>query len=82
MALCRCLKHPPQGRKYRYEYYVLPIGYINTSSICGRIGCNNQGLIWLNQEETNCFNNNRARIFEFPNAASKVKVQNEIVEYL
>lgn len=53
MAICRCKeKHsPPQGRKEDYVTSIQPIGYPNTSSICGRKDCDNPGVIWLTKVE-------------------------------
>jgi len=77
MALCRCLNyHPPRGN--RYMHYTAPVGYPDTSSICGRVGCNEPGYIWLDIDELNMFINNHERIFKIPNHAVKLKVSDQL----
>lgn len=73
MALCRCKSDPPRNIE-EYPNYVQPVGYPNTSSICGRIGCNNPGLIWLTKVEYEQFLNG-TRIFSFATNVTKVKVE-------
>jgi len=79
MALCRCYKHAPTGRKNTYNYYALPIGFRNTSSICGTNGCNDSGLIWLtNRHDLPSFNRGN-RIFGLTtHNGTKMKIQNKI----
>lgn len=76
MALSRCkeLHNNPQGRVVNYVISVEPLGFPKTSSICGRTGCNNPGLIWLTNEEAIAYRNGE-RIFSFASAVSKVKVK-------
>lgn len=75
MALSRCNKcGQPQGRRNNYVYSVEPLNYPNTSTICGRNGCNNPGLIWLNEKEYEEYQN-RNRIFAFSSSVTKVKVK-------
>lgn len=77
MALCRCkeLHNNPKGRNGNlYIQVVEPIGYPNTSSICGIKGCPNSGLIWLNQNEKIKYDNEE-RIFEYANNTTKIKVK-------
>lgn len=74
MALCRCKNHPaPQN----YSHIVDPIGYPDTSSICGRTDCNQPGLIWLKTSEHNQHSGGQ-RIFSFATNVTKVKVQENI----
>lgn len=75
MALSRCKElHPnPKGRTENYRLGVEPIGFPNTSSICGRHDCENPGLIWLTKKEKIDYENGK-RIFSFPSAVSKVRV--------
>lgn len=79
MALCRCKDHPAK-RNY-YTHYVEPIGFPQTSSICGITNnkgvCINPGVIWLQEAEVAAFNNN-VRIFTYDHNCSKVKVTNII----
>lgn len=77
MALCRCKEHSPKPRKRMYTHVVEPIGYPNTSSICGNANCQKSGLIWLDTDDYIKFQAGE-RIFPYPNAASKVKVANNI----
>jgi hypothetical protein len=66
MALCRCLDiHAwPEGRIAAYVAYALPVGYPDTSSICGR--CYEPGVIWLTKEEKKQYQAG-TRIFAGPN---------------
>lgn len=75
MALCRCMEEHanPHGIVNEYVIGVEPVGYRNTSSICGRTNCENPGLIWLTQAEFEQYQNN-VRIFSYANNTSKVKV--------
>jgi len=77
MALCRCKEHKPERTKIAYTHFVDPIGFPNTSSICGRINCQTSGYIWLDKNEFNEFQNGE-RVFKYPSAASKVKVAENI----
>lgn len=77
MALCRCTKHPPRARTRTYTHIVEPLGYPNTSSICGNEKCSSSGLIWLDTDDYISFQAGE-RVFPYPNAASKVKVTNNI----
>lgn len=76
MALCRCKERHsnPQGRILDYIISVEPIGYPNTSSICGRRDCENPGLIWLTKKEKVDYEKGE-RIFSFASAVSKVRVK-------
>jgi len=82
MALCRCkeLHNNPTGRSNIYVIAVEPIGYPNTSSICGinattkSARCENQGLIWLTKTEKTRYDKGE-RIFEYANNTTKVQVK-------
>jgi len=55
MALIRCNDHKPGLSSTEYEYTSTakkPIGYPNTAVICGRKGCLDPGLVWLDERET------------------------------
>jgi hypothetical protein len=73
MALCRCKVHPPQNIE-NYPNHVQPDGYPNTSSICGKGGCDDAGLIWLTRVEYGQFLNGTT-ILSFATNVTKVKVQ-------
>ena len=78
MAICRCKDHPPKGRKHEYTYYAFPIGYKNTSCICGKRNCEKSGVIYLVKTEYDDFVNRERRIFDFfSTQISKVKVENK-----
>jgi hypothetical protein len=72
MALCRCLESHawPIGRTTQYVAYAKPIGYPNTSSICGL--CDNPGMIWIDRSEEKAYQKGQ-RIFSGPNAFTKMK---------
>ena len=72
MALCRCKDHPPKTN--RYIKSVEPIGYPDTAAICGNIKCQNPGLIWLDSQETEEYNNGE-RIFDLNTRTVKIKVK-------
>lgn len=73
MALCRCIDHQPRNKE-KYTNSVNPIGYPNTSSICGIGGCLNPGLIWLTKNEYRAFTN-ETRIFNYSSNTTKVQVE-------
>ena len=74
MAIARCQKcGKPEGRTNKYIKSVHPIGYPDTSSICGAKGCDNSALIWLNEIETKSYEEGH-NIFDLPTKAIKVKV--------
>ncbi len=70
MALCRCKNHRPPEK---YIESVLPCGYPETSSICGRPQCTEPGLIWLKRDEKEKYLTGQ-RIFAFDSNVTKVKV--------
>ena len=76
MALCRCKEkhHNPKGRKEDYVTCVRPIGYRETSSICGRTDCRNPGLIWLTEAENKLYLEGET-VFTYATAVSKVEVE-------
>jgi hypothetical protein len=77
MALCRCKNHPPaNNRRYIYNHYVEPVGYPDTSSVCGRAGCENAGFIFLTDVEFQAFQNGED-VFTYANSnVTKVRVIN------
>lgn len=76
MALCRCLEaHPrPEGRTAAYVAYVLPVGYPDTSSICGI--CSNPGVIWLTEEERQQYRAGE-RVFQGPNNFVRMRADDQ-----
>jgi hypothetical protein len=73
MALCRCIEcGKPKGRIHRYDRYARPIGFPDTSSICGRRNCTNPGVIWLDEGESDKYLSNQ-RIFCGPNNFAKMR---------
>lgn len=76
MALCRCKEFHsnPKGRGNNvYVNFAYPIGYPETSSICGISSCSRPGLIWLTEDENNQYNAG-TRIFSYSTSVTKVKV--------
>jgi len=77
MALCRCKQHPPTRGDYTIA--VAPVGWEeNTSSICGRAGCQIPGLIWLKEREAHDFEIG-VRIFMFASFVTKVRVEDQVI---
>jgi len=57
-----------------YVDYKEPIGYPQTSSICGIKDCTNEGVIWLTEDELTSYHNG-TRIFKYKSGVTKVKVK-------
>ena len=78
MALCRCLQYHawPRGRTTSYVAYVHPMGYPNTALICGLSDCKNPGVIWLDGDEAEVYENGR-RIFEGPSYFAKMRADDD-----
>lgn len=74
MAICRCLKHKPLGKKKDYIMQVKPLGYSESSSICGRKECKSKGLIWLTEDEYSNYLIGET-VFSYDSAVSKVEVE-------
>lgn len=76
MAMVRCgnCGKPTQGAKRTYVFSVQPVGYPATAVICGRSGCVNPGLVWLEPKEDVAYKNNGQRIFSTPSNTAKIKV--------
>lgn len=75
-VLCRCKDHPPRnGRLHTYTHKTEPIGYPDTSSICGRLGCKNPGFIYMTDDAVREYNNGR-RIFKYATFVTQVRVKN------
>jgi len=71
--LCRCKPHFNQGNVNEYTHYAVPVGYPNTSSICGNPICNTPGFILMTADEVQHFNNGQ-RNFKFPTNATQVRL--------
>ena len=77
-VLCRCNEHPPANDKeHIYTYFAEPVGYPNTSSICGRVNCPNVGYIFMTNDEVVAFSNGK-RVYKYANGGTKVKVNDTI----
>jgi len=74
MVLCRCLVHSPPKRG-DYLAYTKPVGYPDSSLICGIKGCKNPAIVWVSSDELNDYKNGE-RIFNGPSNFTKVKVDN------
>ncbi len=75
MALARCREcERPDGRTEPYVGSATPVGYPNSSTICGRSGCDNPALIWLNAQEQAAFQQGQC-VFGFQTATAKVRVE-------
>jgi hypothetical protein len=75
MALCRCLERHawPQGRTEPYVAYVHPVGYPETSLVCGL--CDNPGVVWLIDSERIGYASQQ-RIFDGPNKFARMRAGN------
>jgi hypothetical protein len=75
MALVRCERHgrPERGTRV-YTRSVRPFGFPDTAAICGRAGCLNPGLVWLDEDDERDYLQG-VRVFPVPNAGIKVKVE-------
>ena len=78
-VLCKCKLHPPKNNKIHiYTHYGVPVGYPNSSSICGKVGCNNVGYIYMTEDEVVNYNNQLKRIFNYANGGTKVKIEDTL----
>lgn len=58
MALVRCDNcGRPKGRTRKYTREVEPLNYPDTATICGRLGCNKPGKVWLEAHEWRQYQN-------------------------
>ncbi|GAB7093465.1 hypothetical protein JCM30237_06170 [Halolamina litorea] len=86
MAIVRCQDHPP--RNTNYAIAVEPVGYPETSLICGRRGSEHEevGWVYLLPEEYDEYQSGK-RVFglwgpDSSSSAAKVQVSDEAVEGL
>jgi hypothetical protein len=78
MAIVRCERHPLSPTKLTYGGYVLPIGYPNTAAVCGRVGCEEPGRVWLTSDEV-IGHQDGERVFGVKTHSIKVRVGDEII---
>jgi hypothetical protein len=75
MAIVRCPEHsPPKERTRHYVESVKPLGYPITGVICGRHGCKNPGLIWLEASELKRYQNGET-VFGMKTNTVRVKAE-------
>jgi hypothetical protein len=75
MALVRCENHGwPEGRTRTYIRSVEPIGFPETAAICGRHGCENPGLIWLEPQEAAGYEAGQ-RVFHSESSTMRVRAK-------
>jgi hypothetical protein len=78
MSVARCATCGLMSRRLSaYSLVVEPVGYPDSSTICGSPGCENPALIWLTAWEASEFRSGR-RVFSVAGRAPKVRVNNEI----
>ena len=78
MALIRCKDHMIiNGHKHQYVEALEPIGYPDTSSICGKAKCNNPGLVLVRPDELDDFLINGQRYFYTHTYAVCTKVKDK-----
>jgi len=76
MALVTCEKcGPPKGSKRQYgPVPVLPVNHPNSGVVCGRVGCTNPGVVWLDQSDAAEYKKGE-RVIPVPNSGVKLRVQ-------
>ena len=77
MAIARCDKHTPEGVKYDYAAYALPMGYPDTAAICGRVGCEEPARVWLTKDDHAAFKRG-IRIFNIRTNSAKLRVSDDL----
>jgi hypothetical protein len=80
MAIVRCEAHPVNlsQAKHIYTKRGKPIGYPNTSAICGKTGCTSPGLVWLTEQELLEFNHGQ-RIFDMHTQTVQIKIEDQLM---
>ena len=73
MAIARCVKCWPPGLGRAYALAVAPVGYPNTTLVCGTSGCEEPAMLWLRASEVIDYRGGR-RVFTFPTRVAKVRV--------
>jgi hypothetical protein len=77
MAIARCSNHKPDGNKYEYKSYALPLGHPTSGVICGRVGCEDTARLWLTPDEVRDHKDGK-RIFSIRTHSAKVRVSDEL----
>lgn len=72
-VLCRCQDHFTQGRIHTYTHVAEPLGFPNTSSICGRwqTGCIKPGRIYMTKDAVDAYIKGQ-RVFNYASNVSQV----------
>ena len=78
MAIARCEKHKPIGRKHEYRAYALPVGYPQTAAICGHRGCDEPARVWLTDEDRQSYAQG-IRIFDIRTDSAKLRVSDGLI---
>jgi hypothetical protein len=74
MSVARCATCGLMSRRLSaYSLVVEPVGYPDSSTVCGSPGCENPSVIWLTAWEAAEFRNGR-RVFSVAGRAPKVRV--------
>ena len=77
VAIVRCEECGLDFTRTQLSYHrtpVEPVGYPDTAAICGRAGCVNPGLVWLEVDEQREYTQGK-RYFRLKTYTIKVKVQ-------
>jgi hypothetical protein len=78
MAIARCGYHTPDGTKYEYKAYALPVSHPDSGVICGRVGCEEGARLWLTDDEVK-EHKGGARIFGIRTHSAKVRVSDQLI---
>ncbi len=81
MALSRCLERHSPPKSNRYVSYAFPLGYPNSSTICGNPNCQNPGVIWLKRDEKGKYQNGM-RFFSYDSHVASVRVGDQNIKTL
>lgn len=74
MAIVRCVEHKPQKGKHEYVISLEPVGYPDTAAICGRLGRENSGVMWLTEHERQAYLDGQ-RVFRIMTNAAHIRVK-------
>ena len=78
MAIARCSDHPLGSTKQPYNFYAHPLGFPQTAAICGRPGCENPALVWLEPGEVKDHKAGQ-RVFGVKTHSIRVQVGAELI---
>lgn len=56
MAIVRCKHHDPEGRDEPYVQALRPVGYPDTSTICGKVACEQPGRVRVKKTDAGTAN--------------------------